>query len=127
MQKRTRLTSILIAGTLSVFILTIFLAFRSGNQTNDDAIAAEQVASVELVGEYETDMAVLQAQIDSLQAQNEELRAAVNTMQAREAEYQNQIDIANQTIEELSTQNSSGILTGEGFGAFPARPERHTH
>jgi peptidoglycan hydrolase CwlO-like protein len=127
MKKRKRLTNLLIAATLSVLMLTVFLAFRGANTNQAEAGSLEQSAVVELAGEYETDIAVLQDQIESLQAQNEELRAAVSTMQDREIEYQTQIETANQTIEELSAQNSTMTLGGDGFGAFTPRPERHSH
>ncbi|MCA9989948.1 MAG: hypothetical protein KDE29_02985 [Anaerolineales bacterium] len=124
MQKRKRLVNVLIAGTLSVLVLTVFLAFRGGNTAKTEAGSSDEAAAVELLGEYETDIAALQAQIEGLQAQNAELRAAVSAMQARESEYQDQIEIANQTISELSAQNST--LT-QGRTGFPARPGGHTH
>ena len=87
-----------------------------------------------MVGEYETDIANLQAQIEALQEQNtayaeqnEELRAAVITMQERENEYQAQIEAANQTINELSTQAGSLALTDQGFGSFGRQPHEHNH
>ncbi|MCB8921889.1 MAG: hypothetical protein H6662_09910 [Ardenticatenaceae bacterium] len=111
MQNRKRLTNMLIAGTLTVFALTIFLAFRGGETAVAETTIPEQTAVVELSGDNSADIAALQAQIEGLQAQNAELRTAVTTLQEREVEYQNQIEIANQTINELSAQNGSFVMT----------------
>lgn len=119
MQNRKRLTNLLIAGTLTVLLLTVYLAFRGG----DTAVAAS--TTVEQTAVTATS-AAFQSQIEALQAQNTELRSAVQTLQAREAEYQQQIESANQTINELSAQSSS-LAAGEGgFGLFGAPPP-HAH
>lgn len=134
MQNRKRLTNILIAGTLTVLMLTVFLAFRGSDTPVAEATNMDQTAVTELVGEYETDMAALQAQIERLQAQNaayqaqnEELRTAVSTLQERESEYQAQIETANQTINELSAQNNSLAMGSEGFDTLQPRPHNHNH
>lgn len=134
MQNRKRITNILIAGTLTAMVLVVFLAFRGGDETV--ALEVENTAEaavVEMIGDYETDMAALQAQIESLQeqnaayaAQNEELRAAVTTLQARESEYQAQIEAANQTINELS-QTESLAFSDQSSGEPPQRPHGHNH
>jgi len=80
-----------------------------------------------MVGDYNTDVAALQAQIEALQAQNEELRSAVQTMQEREIEYQNQIDSANQTISELSAQNGSLAAGSQDFNGFQFNPKGRHH
>ncbi len=136
MRNRKRLTNILIAGTLTVLMLTVFLAFRGSDTPVAEAEATniDETAVTELVGEYETDIAALQAQVESLQAQNaayqaqnEELRTAVTTLQERESEYQAQIETANQTINELSAQNNNLAMGGEGFDALQPRPHGHDH
>lgn len=117
MQNRKRMTNMLIAGTLTLFVLTVFLAFRGGA-----AVAAATTTNQATAVTLSDDVTTLQAQVESLQAQNDELRTAVQTMQEREAEYQRQIEIANQTITELSAQTGSlamdnGESTLPGFGA----------
>ena len=133
MRRRTRITNILIAGTLTAILLTLFLAFRGQNAVAVEAVtvSTNEAALVEMVGDYETDIATLQAQIESLQAQNsayatqnEELRTAVTTLQARESEYQSQIETANATINELSAQTSGLAQSGEGL-VEPRRPHNH--
>lgn len=133
MQNRTRLTNLLIAGTLTVLLLVVFLAFRGGDTSASASEDTGQTAVSELADEDTADIAALQTQIESLQAQiaaytarNEELRTAVKTFQEREIEYQNQIEAANQTINELSTQNGN-LAAGPGWDTFPTRPREHEH
>lgn len=123
MKNRTRITNILIAGTLTAMILIVFLGFKGVSTAIAKANSTDQTADVQIVGDYNTDVAALEAQIESLQAQNNELRSAVQTMQEREAEYQNQIDMANETISELSAQNNSLAAGIGGFNNFQSRPE----
>ncbi len=155
MENRKRITNILIAGTLTIFMLAVFLAFRSSGETvsaDEGSLTAESTvedAAAELVGEQEANIVALQAQFESLQAQNsayaeqnEELRSAVITLQERESEYQTQIEEANQTINDLSAQ-AGGFTQGDqgfgdqsfgdqgfgdqGFGDPFQRPHEHTH
>ncbi|MFN2135664.1 MAG: hypothetical protein ACK2UK_06900 [Candidatus Promineifilaceae bacterium] len=154
MENRKRITNILIAGSLTLLILAVFFAFRGGSETTAalEAAAASEKPTVELQGSYDADIAALQAQVEDLQAQNdayakqnEELRAAMTTLQQRESAYLAQIKAANQTINQLSAQGGSqaqGELgfgepglgeQGEGdqgFGAFGSgqrAPHEHTH
>lgn len=135
MEKRNRITNILIASTLTILLLAIFLVFRGSNHTTAlETGNTTDTGIVEIVGDYETDIANLQAQVESLQEQNaayaeqnEELRAAVITMQERENEYQAQMEAANQTINELSTQTRSLALTDQDLGSFGRRPHEHNH
>lgn len=133
MQNRKRLTNLLIASTLTVLLLVVFLAFRNGGNTAAlETTNTTDTAIVEMVGDYETDIAALQAQVESLQtqnaayvAQNDELRTAVTTLQAREGEYQAQIEAANQTIEELSAQGGNLAMGGSTFGDAFHHPHEH--
>jgi len=140
MQNRKRLTNVLIAGTLTVLVLTMFLAFRGGGtavaetSTISEPTSAATTSADTTAVTTNADIATLQAQIEALQAQNTELRTAVETMQEREAEYQRQIEIANQTITELSAQTGSlavgGGLSGEstaGSGLFGFAVQPHSH
>ena len=122
MQNRKRLTNILIAGTLTVLMLTVFLAFR-GTGTAVAETAVVETAVVQTTEDLSDDVATLQAQVDALQAQNTQLREALTTMQSRETEYQAQIEAANQTISELSAQSGTLALGTDSFGARPG----HTH
>jgi peptidoglycan hydrolase CwlO-like protein len=123
MQDRKRLTNILIAGTLTVLMLTVFLAFRGTNTAVADTTVVE-TAVVQTTDDLSDDVATLQAQVEALQAQNSELREALTTMQSREAEYQAQIEAANQTITELSAQSGTLAFGGE---TLQARPGGHNH
>ena len=69
---------------------------------------------------------MLQEQVTALQTQNTELRALLSTMQEREAEYQAQIEAANATIEQLSSQASALSFSGAGETAGFVRPG-HSH
>ena len=122
MQDRKRLTNILIAGTLTVLMLTVFLAFRGTNTAVADTAVVE--TAVGQTDDLSDDVATLQAQVEALQAQNSELREALTIMQSREAEYQVQIEAANQTITELSAQSGTLAFGGE---ALQARPGGHNH
>lgn len=129
MQNRNRLTNILIAGTLTVLVLTIFLAFRGGTETAvaDTADSAKTITPVlsESVGNN-ADVTALQAQIDALQTQNQELLSTLSIMQEREATYQAQIESANETIQQLSAQaNTVASGSGNEFSGL-ARPG-HSH
>lgn len=133
MKNRKRVTNILIAGTLTALVLTVFLAFKGGNETAALEQDNSAAATVEIVGDYETDIANLQAQVETLQAQNaayaaqnEELRAAVTTLQARESEYQTQIEAANETINQLS-QSGTLAFGGEISGERPGHAHSHNH
>lgn len=133
MKNRKRLTNMLIAGTLTALLLTVFLAFRGENTAVAEASAITQTAVSVPIDVDTTDTAALQAQIESLlaqnaayQAQNEELRTAVQTLQAREAEYRSQIEAANQTINQLSAQGNGLAVEGEGGSLFGfSRPHSH--
>lgn len=123
MQNRKKVTNMLIAGTLTVLMLTVFLAFRGAGTAVADTNAGE-TAVVTTTVEISDDSAALQAQVEALQAQNVELREAVTTMQAREAEYQAQIEAANQTINELS-QSGTLAFGSEGSQARPGHSHDH--
>ncbi|MEZ4592857.1 MAG: hypothetical protein R3D55_17185 [Chloroflexota bacterium] len=84
MQNRKKVTNMLIAGTLTLLMLTVFLAFR-GTAVADTAL--QETAVVTTTVEVSDDTAALQAQVEALLAQNTELREAISTMQAREAKY----------------------------------------
>lgn len=124
MKNHKRLTNILIAGTLTALVLAVFLAFR-GEGT---AVAAADTGTDTPVvaAASSTDMTALQAQVETLQAQNEQLRATVTTLQEREAQYQQQIESANETINELSAQ-ANGAFPGEGFAFPPPGRGEHSH
>lgn len=130
MQNRTRLTNLLLAGTLTALVLAVFLTFGGAGTETAVADAPETSAPVAVVEETtpiisEADRAALQEQIQALQAQNQELRNALALMQERETQYQAQIETANQTITELQAQAKTvaGGFFGDRFS--DARPEGH--
>lgn len=124
MQNRKRLTNILIAGTLTALILSVFLAFRGTNTAVADTASVETAVVETISLEATEDVAALQAQVDALQAQNTELRELLTTMQAREAEYQVQIESANQTINEMSQSGTFGFGS-EGAQGRPGHSHDH--
>jgi len=126
MQNRKRLTNMLIAGTLTVLALTVFLAFRGNTTAVAATTASEQTAVIDTAVSGTADTTALQSQVQVLQAQNEELRSAVQVLQEREVEYQRQIEIANQTISELSAQTGS-LATGEEASGLFAFRAPHSH
>ena len=128
MERRKRITHLLIAGTLTALLLTVFLAFRGEGETAAaKTTSVGETAVIAPLPADTTDVAALQAQVEALQAQNAELRAAVGTLQAREAEYRQQIESANQTINELAAQ-TGGLANGaEGFQPFAGGRSHHGH
>ncbi len=90
-----RIKGILAAGTLTGLVLITILALSWGNVSGAAANAPAEPAAI--VQPMATDAA-------TLQAQNVQLQNALQTMQAREAQYQAQIEAANQSITQLQSQ-----------------------
>jgi len=129
-----RMKAILAAGTLTGLILVTGLAFGWGRGPDTETAAEAPVVAPELIVNpvvmpAGTDTAVAgpetPAQIEAAaagqqavtaaqeaqayQAYAAELEAALQTMQAREAEYRQQIETANQTVLQLQDQLNSQI------------------
>jgi len=97
-----RLQGILAAGTLTGLIIITVLAFSWRD-------AAGQQGSLPAEGSLDSRPANaaminndgdVQAQIAGLQRYNEQLESAVQIYQAREAQYQQQIELANQALQQ---------------------------
>ena len=105
-----RIKGILAAGTLTGLVLITILAL--GWDSVGGAAANTPVEPAAIVQPMATDAG-------ALQAQNVQLQNVLQTMQAREAQYQAQIEAANQTITQLESQpvaqsaNSRASFSGE--------------
>jgi TolA-binding protein len=110
MRDRNRLRNILAAGLLTGLVLATMVAFglRDARGTEAASISAESAGSLE--------------------TENEQLRQALNTLQAREAGYQAEIEAANQTILELqSSTASSRYDDDEDYEHEEEEDEREEH
>lgn len=88
--RHARLRNILAAGALTGLVLATILAFAWQSAPADSQPAATEVPTA-----------------DTLRAENQQLRQAVNILQQREAAYQSQIEAANQTILQLQAAGGS--------------------
>ena len=102
--------NMVIAGTLTTLVLAVVLAFGGGRTTTESVKA--NLTPVE-VTTTNNPVAVDAQYLQSLQAQNSELTNALHTMQAREQQYRTQIDLANQSIEQLQSQVTSTSYGGQ--------------
>ena len=82
----SQIRNILAAGTLTGLVMVMFFVFGPGPQQSE--AAADTSA------------------MDAVQAQNAELATVVQNYQAREAAFQQQIEAANQTIQQLQSDTS---------------------
>lgn len=87
-----RLRNILAAGALTGLVLATIIAF-AWQSTPADAQPAAGVPTT-----------------DTLRAENQQLRQAVDTLQQRESAYQSQIEAANQTILRLQAANDGQFV-----------------
>ena len=97
---KQQMTNLIGAGTIATVMLIIAVAFGGGNRNAVDAGSADNTSPT---GEV---VAMPDAE---LQAENEQLRETVQLLQEREAQFTEQINIAN---EQLATNNGGGY--GEG-------------
>ena len=114
-KKKTALCYGLGALTVAAFALALFLAFGRGASAAGSTTGTAANATV-------------------LEQENAQLRATVEQMQQREAQYRQQIETANATIEQFSAGNAGlqlqlpdgSELTVPGlFGFFPGEDQRH--
>lgn len=106
-----RTKGILAAGTFTGLILITILALGFGNiqaKSADTAVAltASQVALPQ------TDGMTPEQAVQAWQEYSAQLEQTVQTMQGRDAAYQQQLDAANQTIVQMQNQINSAPLTG---------------
>ena len=140
MKNNSRLYNLLAAGSLTVLLLLTFVLFQNNRfggeadaatTTSTETTVLPVVSSAPLV-DTSVDTSVnssavvtdTQANTDqtlnTLQAQNKKLLQAVQIMQAREEQYQTQLNNASQALEKLQTQNS---LQGYEAGTQTEKPE----
>jgi len=126
-----RTKGILAAGTLTGVILITVLVLGLGNlkaQTTDAQSATNMVLPPATA--VTTDQPSAQ-DLQSLQAYNQQLEAALQIMQEREAVYQAQIEQANQTVlqlqDQLNTQIQSQSAVTIGRPAVSSFSEHEEH
>lgn len=97
MRPNNRVKNLLIAGAVTGLLLATILAlgFRGTVRAAEDPAGSVQPQTLP------ADMTTT-----SLQAENAQLRSAVNTLLNREGQYQQQLELANQTILQLQNQIS---------------------
>jgi hypothetical protein len=113
-----RLKNILAAGAVTGILLATFIAFawRDLGQADAAAMGSQSV----------TETAPSAAQDSSaLQAENQQLRDVLATMQEREQQYQAQLEMANQTI--LQLQAGTGNVTGNSAALTFGEREHEEH
>ena len=103
--KNKRLRNILAAGALTGLVLATLIAFGLRNRPGE-ATAAEATPQTVTTG---ADQGTTAGE-GSLQAENEQLRSALQTMQEREQQYQAQIEAANRTILQLQDDPNGSAL-----------------
>lgn len=107
-----RMKGILAAGTLTgVIVLTILVfGFGSTNAQSQEAATTQDIVVQPVVMPDNSETAVTNsAELQSLQDYNQQLEAALQVMQEREAVYQAQIEQANRTVLELQDQLNAQI------------------
>ena len=107
-----RMKGILAAGTLTgVIVLTILVfGFGSTNAQSQEASTAQDIVVQPVVMPDNSETAVTNsAELQSLQDYNQQLEAALQVMQDREAVYQAQIEQANRTVLGLQDQLNAQI------------------
>lgn len=97
MRPNNRIKNLLIAGAVTGLLLATLLAlgFRGTVRAAEDPAGNVQPQTLP------ADMTTT-----NLQAENAQLRSAVNTLLNREGQYQQQLELANQTILQLQSQLS---------------------
>ena len=114
-----RVKAILAAGTLTGLVLVTILALSLGSDKT--ALASEPAAPVVVTQPVDANS------VEALQAYNAQLEQALQTMQAREAQYQAQIEQANQTITQLQSQPQAAQSRVGFFGGEREGHERWEH
>jgi len=119
----SRLKGILVAGTLTGLVLVTALALGFGRVR---AMPAEGTALAQtgdgITSPVTNDLEIGQ-QLQAWQAYSVKLEQTIQIMQARETQYQLQIDLANQTI--LQLQDEINRINSARLSPF--LEERHSH
>lgn len=90
MNRNNRLYGVLAAGILTGLVLAVFVAFGWNRDGAEAAPAATDTVTIPAEAPADN--------VEALQVENQQLRAVLDTMQAREEAYQSQLETANQTI-----------------------------
>ncbi|MCA9957856.1 MAG: hypothetical protein KC443_02410 [Anaerolineales bacterium] len=107
----TRIKGIIAAGTLTGLVLLTVLAlgFRNAGAAKETTVNTATAVTTP-------------QQLQDMQTYTTQLEDALQTMQAREAQYQQQIEAANQTIHQLQSQSSTAPT-----GNYWSEHEEHEH
>lgn len=114
-----RSRALLIAGTITIAVL-VTLTMLNVESLAAFTAPAEAAPDEGASPTAEPTLSEAEAYLESLQAHQEELAAAVDAMETREVEYQEQLEAAKQTISELEatideleaqTENGNATLT----------------
>lgn len=117
MKNHSRLYNLLAAGSLTLLLLITFLLFRNNHL---GGVADAATATVIDMGTLSASTVSTDTQgavdptVAALQGQNQKLMEAVQLLQARESQYQAQLNNANQALQSVQSQSSQ-------------RFERHEH
>jgi predicted nucleic acid-binding Zn-ribbon protein len=120
-----RTKGILAAGTLTGLVLITILALGFGNlqaKSADDTAVAPAAAEVSLP---QTNGLTTEEALQAWQDYSVQLEQTVQTMQGRDAAYQQQLDAANQTIIQLQDQINSA--NSAPASSFFGEHEEHEH
>jgi hypothetical protein len=120
-----RTKSILVAGTFTGLVLVAALVLGFGNFR---AKAVEDTAApipAEEISPPPTDGLEIEQALQEWQTYSAELEQTVRTMQDRETAYQQQLDVANQTIVQL--QNEINRANNASVASFSEEDESREH
>ena len=114
---KKQIANLLGAGTLTGLILASIFLFGQGRFDNTSALEQQTMTNPVIVEVEPLAETVIEPITDpnaeALQAQNEQLHQALQTMQEREAAYQEQINIANDALAEQAAANAAPAYEGE--------------
>jgi TolA-binding protein len=117
-----RLKNVLAAGALTGLVLATIMAFAWRDAGRANATPTEK--------QNTTTTTPPETQgVDALQAENEQLRSALETMQMREQQYQAQLEAANRSILQLqdAASNTVNVDHKDEDEAYGHEREEHEH
>jgi len=118
MNRNNRLYGILAAGVLTGLVLAVIVAFSWG-QRNEIEAAESTPATITLPAEDPPDS------VEGLQAENEQLRAALDVLREREETYRAQLETANQTILQLQQDSGARYQEYEDDDEYEEHEDEH--
>jgi uncharacterized protein YceH (UPF0502 family) len=112
MKNHSRLYNLLAAGSLTVLLLITFLLFRNNHfgGVADAATTAVIDTGTLSAGTVSTaTQSTVDPAVAALEAQNQKLMEAVQVLQAREGQYQTQLDNATQALQRMQGQSGERL------------------